>query len=77
MTFLIMQSIRSVSTLFPNTLFKAESRKANITFVLSVCLSICIRAAPAGRISIKLGTEHFYENLSRNSKPDRKVGHFT
>jgi len=43
-------------------------------------LSVWIRAAPTGRISLKFYIGYFYENLSRKSrfiKVGQKMGHFT
>jgi hypothetical protein len=52
---------------------------AHVTFIMSVLLSVWIRAAPTGRISLKFYIGYFYENLSRKSrfiKVGQKMGHF-
>ena len=45
--------------------------KAVISFLLSVCLSICLSAwnhlAPTGQVLMKLATWGFFKNLSKNS----------
>jgi hypothetical protein len=46
----------------------AYSRKAPITFVMSVHLPACINTAPTGQIFVQFGIGDLYENLSGNSK---------
>jgi len=48
------------------------SRKAPVSFVMSVRLSVrppaCISGAPTERVCMKFGNEDFHGNLSRNSR---------
>jgi hypothetical protein len=46
----------------------AQSHKVPITFIMSVCLSTCIGAAPTWLISVIFNITYFYENVSRKSK---------
>jgi hypothetical protein len=43
------------------------SSKQTISFVMSVCLSVCV-SAPAGRVCVKFDIREFFENLSRKFK---------
>lgn len=40
------------------------SLKESIVLVMSIRLSVCISAVPAGRITVKFGIGDFYENPS-------------
>jgi hypothetical protein len=49
----------------------AKFRKANISFVMSVCVSLCSSAwknsCPTGWIFVKFGFEYFSKNLQENT----------
>jgi hypothetical protein len=58
-----------------------RSRKAPATFVILVCLSVCISAVRTRQIYVKFYVRDFHEILSRNSnillKLGANIGHFT
>jgi hypothetical protein len=70
------------STLFMNV--RTSNEKKTPARFISVCLSVlmsaCIRASPAGRILAKFGICDFYENLIGGIhiylKPDKIIGQF-
>jgi hypothetical protein len=56
------------------------SRKETVTFAMSIRLSACISAVPAGRITVKFDIGDLYENPSITLCVDKiwkNVGHFT
>jgi hypothetical protein len=52
----------------------AKSRKATISFVMSVCPSACNNSAPTGQIFVKFDIRMFYENLSPKMQVHFKFG---